>query len=430
MRAIFFISFLLFALARFSPAAVVRARERSAAAQTIRVWCHQGQEAENQAMRAIVAAFNAAHAVDGVRVDMTFFPDFQYTEKISIAAAARDLPDAFDIDGPLVARYVDAGLLAPLDPWFDAKARADFLPTVITQGTIDGRLYALGAFESAVVLYYDRAMLASAGVQPPPAGEAWTWDEFLAACARLRAAGTEPVALHMNDGSDEWFTYAFTPVIWSGGGALVASDGRRVRGVMASPENIRSLTAWQQLFQKGYAATDPVDPDPFDSGTVAMDWSGHWLAPAHVAKKGVRLGAMPLPRLGPRPVAPCGSRCWGLSATARDPDRAALWLRWVTDARHGVEPIVRANGAVPARRSAFARFPEYAHPPYRLFRDQLEQFARPRPRTPYYATITQRFAAALRDIARGAPVAPRLRTAENEIQAVIDRRAPTGESAR
>ena len=217
-------------------------------------------------MRAIVAAFNAAHAADGVRVDMTFFPDFQYTEKISIAAAARDLPDAFDIDGPLVARYVDAGLLAPLDPWFDAKTRADFLPTVITQGTIDGKLYALGAFESAVVLYYDRTMLASAGVQPPPDGQAWTWDEFLAACARLRAAGTEPVALHMNDGSDEWFTYAFTPVIWSGGGALVSSDGRRVRGVLASADNVRSLTAWQQLFRDGYAATDPVDPDPFAAG--------------------------------------------------------------------------------------------------------------------------------------------------------------------
>jgi ABC-type glycerol-3-phosphate transport system substrate-binding protein len=419
--------FLFFALAGFFAVAAAHAQDRPVTERTIRVWSHQGQESENQAMRAIVAAFNAAYAADGVRVDMTFFPDFQYTEKISIAAAARDLPDAFDIDGPLVARYVDAGLLAPLDPWFDAKTRADFLPTVITQGTIDGKLYALGAFESAVVLYYDRAMLASAGVQPPPDGQAWTWDEFLAACARLRAAGTEPVALHMNDGSDEWFTYAFTPMIWSGGGALVSPDGRRVRGVLASADNVRSLTAWQQLFRDGYAATDPVDPDPFDSGTVAMDWSGHWLAPAHVTKKGAQLGVMPLPRLGPHPVAPCGSWCWGLSATARDPERAALWLKWVTDADHGVEPIVRANGAVPARRSAFSLFPEYTRAPYRLFRDQLEHFARPRPRTPYYATITQRFAAALRDIARGAPVAERLRTAENEIQAVIDRRAPAQE---
>jgi fructooligosaccharide transport system substrate-binding protein len=83
---------------------------------------------------------------------------------------------------------------------------------------------------------------------------------------------------------------------------------------------------------------------------------------------------------------------------------------------------VRANGAVPSRRSAFATFPEYAGLPYRLFREQLEQYAQPRPRTPFYATVTQRFAGALRDIARGAPVESRLRQAEEEIQAVIDRR--------
>jgi multiple sugar transport system substrate-binding protein len=127
--------------------------------------------------------------------------------------------------------------------------------------------------------------------------------------------------------------------------------------------------------------------------------------------------------MGPEPVAPCGSWCWGISRQTHDPALAAKWIRWVTDGQHGIVPIVRANGAVPARRSAFAAFPEYAHPPYQLFRQQLEQFARPRPRTPYYATVTQRFAAALRDISRGAPVEPRLHLAEEEIQSVIDRRA-------
>src|ERR1041385_5478836 len=73
----------------------------------IRVWCHQGQEAENRAMREIAAAFNRAHTEQTARVDITFFPDSQYTEKVSIAAAARDLPDALDLDGPLVARFVD-----------------------------------------------------------------------------------------------------------------------------------------------------------------------------------------------------------------------------------------------------------------------------------------------------------------------------------
>lgn len=380
-------------------------------------------------MHDIADAFNRAHASQAVRVAITFFPDYHYTEKVAIAAAADDLPDVLDIDGPLVARYVEAGLLAPIDPWFAADDLADFLPTLLAQGTVDGRLYALGAFESAAVLYYDRALLARASVEPPLDGRAWSWPEFLDACARLHAAGIAPVAMHFNESADEWYTYAFAPVIWSGGGRLIAPDGKSVRRVLSAPENIRSLRAWQQVFQRGFAATDPVDPDPFGHGAVAMDWSGHWMARSHLEKKGQQLGVMPLPHFGPRPIAPCGSWCWGVTAQARDPELAALWIRWVTATRTGVEPIVRANGAVPARRSAFAAFPEYERPPYSLFREQLENVAQPRPQTPFYATLTQRFAAALRDIARGADVETRLRLAEEEVQSVIERRALAGESA-
>lgn len=397
----------------------------SRAARMLRIWGHQGQEGENRAMREIVAAFNRAHAAEGVSVEISFFPDFQYTEKIAIAAAAHDLPDAFEVDAPLIARYVDAGLLAPLDRWFGPADQKDFLPTLIEQAKIDGKLYSVAAYDSALVLYYDRAMLAAAGVAPPPA-DGWTWEEFLAACAKVRAAGVEPVALHMNESADEWFTYAFTPVVWSGGGKLIADDGRRVRGVLASAANIRSLTRWQALFTRGFAATDPVDPNPFGHGKAAMDWSGHWMAQLHLEAKGAQLGAAPLPHVGAQPVAPCGSWCWSMSAHTKDPELAATWLRWVTSTQHGIVPLVRANGAVPARKSAFGEFPKYQRPPYALFRRQLETFARPRPQTPFYATLTQHFAAALRDIARGADVGERLRMAENEIQKEIDRRSAHG----
>ena len=393
--------------------------------QVVRVWSHQGQEAENHAMREIAAAFNRAHAAQNVRIDLSFFPDFQYTEKVAIAAAAHDLPDALDLDGPLVARFVDAGLLAPLDAWFQPEELQDFLPTIIEQGTVGGRLYTLGAFDSAAVLYFDRAMLQQAGVTAPSEQTGWTWEEFLAACEALQRAGIEPVAMHLNETADEWYTYAFTPVIWSAGGDLIAAGGESVTGVLNGPENVRGLRAWQSLFQQGFAATDPVDPDPFGSGTVAMDWSGHWMARSHLAKKGDQLGVMILPRTGARPVAPCGSWCWGVSARARNPALAATWLRWVTDTAEGVVPIVRANGAVPARRSAFTAFPEYEHPPYNLFRYQLEHIARSRPHTPHYAVLTQRFAGALRDIARGADVLACLRSAEAGVQRVVDRR--TGE---
>lgn len=373
-------------------------------------------------MRDIAAAFNSAYAAEGVRAEIVFFPDFQYTEKIAIAAAARDLPDTFDLDGPLVARLVDAGVLQAIDRWFTAAEQADFLPSILEQGTINGHLFALGSFDSAMVLYYDRAMLAQAGVTPPPNDSGWTWGEFIDACRRLKAAGLEPVAMHLDESADEWYTYAFSPIIWSGGGDLIAPDQRRVQGVLASQQNVRSLDAWQAVFREKYASTDPVDPNPFDHDKVAMDWSGHWMARPHLAHKGEKLGAMPLPGFGTNPSAPCGSWCWGMARTARDPEAAALWLKWVTDSRNGVEPIVRANGAVPARRSAFAAFPEYERPPYNLFKRQLETNAHPRPQTPGYAALTRGFAAALRDIAHGAEVPTRLQMTEKEIQAVIDRR--------
>jgi ABC-type glycerol-3-phosphate transport system substrate-binding protein len=373
-------------------------------------------------MRAIADAFNADAAQHGSSVALSFFSDFHYTEKLSIAAAAGDMPDAFELDGPLVARFVDARLLAPLDPYFSPEERSDFLPTVLAQGSIDGRLYALGAFDSAAVLYYDREQFERARVVPPDADLGFAWPELFEACRRLVASGGGAIALHMNESADEWFTYAFSPVIWSGGGRLIDADGVSIRGILASPENVASLSAWQELFRRGFAARDPVDPDPFGSGTVAMDWSGHWMARSHLAHKGPALGVLSLPRIGPHSVAPCGSYCWAISATTALSALAVRWLRWLTDARHGIAPLVAANGAVPARRSAFAAFPEYERLPYSLFRRQLEERARPRPRTPFYATLTQRWASALRDIAHGSDVAVRLAQAEDEVRAVIQRR--------
>lgn len=388
----------------------------------IRIWSHQGQEAENQAMRDIVNAFNEAHVDDGIRVTIDFFPDYQYTERISIAAAAGDLPDAFGLDGPTVAQFVDAGVLAPIHSYFEEDDLADFLDTILSQGTIDGILYALGSFDSAMVIYYDRDSFDQAGVVPPASGTAWSWDEFDDACAQLQSAGFLPISLHMDVTADEWYTYAFSPLIWSVGGRLIDTDRNQVEGILNAPENVAALERWQALFEAGYAARSPVNPDPFGSGESAMDWNGHWMARSHMAALGDRLGVMPLPRTGDIAASPSGSWCWGISAFSDRPDLAARWLRWVTDPATGIQPIVAAGGAIPARHSAFQLFPEYEEDPFRLFKSQLIESGRSRPQTPFYGNLTQHFAAALRDIAQGANVQDRLDISARAVQRIVDRR--------
>lgn len=388
---------------------------------TLRIWAHQGQEAENRAMREIVAAFNEAHAEDGIRAEIEFFPDHQYSERIAAGAAAGDLPDVMDLDGPTLAGYVDAGLLAPLDAYFSEAELADFLPTVIAQGTIQDRLYALGAFESALVLYYDREMLARAGITPPDEDRPWSWDDFLAACAALKDAGLDPISLHMDESADEWYTYAFSPVIWSAGGSLMDPETGRFEGVLNAPENIEALRQWQRLFVLDYVDNAPVEPNPFGVGKTAMDWSGHWMARSHLEAKGEALGAAPLPVIGDHRAAASGSWAWAMLSTSDRPDAAAKFLRWVVSTENGIVPIVRANGAVPARHSAFEAFPEYEEIPYRLFKQQLTEHGRPRPQTPHYPALTRNFAEALRDIANGADPAETLARAAKQAQTVADR---------
>lgn len=391
-------------------------------ATTVTIWAHHGQPAENEAMRAIIDAFNVAHADRGVQAAITFFPDQQYPQKVSIAAASGSLPDLIDIDGPYVGPWAAEGLLRPLDSYVGEELRADLLPTLIDQGTYEGSLYALGAFESALVVYYNRDMIEKAGLAPPDrVADAWTWDEFVEALQQVAPHTPTPITFHMEDQSSEWFTYAFSPLIWSNGGELIDTEQFRAVGVLNSPASIRAIERWRDVFSAGLAEATGANPDPFSAGLVAFDWTGHWMLPTYEAHPDLRFGVMPLPKMGPEAVVASGSWCWGITRAADDPDAAWTVLEWLLNPEHGIAPIVRANGAVPGRLSAFALFPEYEEMPRRLFREQLETAARARPRTPVYLTLTSEFSRSLRDIATGADVEPRMTQAAEVVQRELDR---------
>jgi ABC-type glycerol-3-phosphate transport system substrate-binding protein len=393
------------------------------AARVVTVWAHHGQADEHAALQEIVAAFNAAHAAAGLKIEIEFFPDRQYADKVSIAAVSGNLPDVLDIDGPFVGPWAADGILQPLGELVSDELRADFLPTIIAQGTYEDELYALGAFDSALVVYYNREMIAAAGLSPPERiADAWTWDEFVAALEQLKPHTSLPLALHMDDGSDEWFTYAFSPLVWSNGGRLIDTAAGWADGVLDSAANVAAIERWQALFAAGHAQPTATNPDPFSDGLAAFDWTGHWMLPRFEQAAELEFGVMPLPKMGDEFVAPAGSWCWGLSADCDD--RVAAWevISWFVDPEKGIRPIVEANGAVPARQSAFALFPEYAQMPRRLFREQLEQAARARPRTPVYLTLTSEFARALRDIAGGSPVPERLGRAADAVERALQRR--------
>jgi multiple sugar transport system substrate-binding protein len=225
----------------------------------------------------------------------------------------------------------------------------------------------------------------------------------------------------MDEQSDEWMTYAFAPLIWSNGGRLIDAEGKRVAGVLNAPAAVEAIRRWQALFGEGLAERTTTNPNPFAAGLAAFDWTGHWMLPSFEASEDLRFGVMPLPRMGAKSVSPSGSWCWGISRDCRQQQHAWKVMAWLLHPEHGIRPVVKANGAVPARRSAFRLFPEYDKMPRRLFREQLERSAQTRPRTPAYLLLTGAFARAMRDIALGTDVGEALTRAAETVQRGLDR---------
>lgn len=416
------ISLLGLVVVAFGATAQCRRAPEDTGTRVIIVWAHHGREAENLAMRRIIDAFNDDHRGRGLRAEITFFPDRQYADKVSIASASGSLPDVLDVDGPYVGPWAAEGLLQPIGDFVGPELRDDMLPSLVQQGTYRGKLYTLGAFESALVVYYNRDMVDKTDIMPPERlDDAWTWDQFVDALERVKPHAAVPLSLHMDDQSDEWFTYAFSPLIWSNGGRLISADGSAIVGVLDSPENTAAIQRWQDLFQRQLAEPTSTNPNPFTAGLAAFDWTGHWMLPSFEQVEGLRFGVMPLPRMGSTAACASGSWCWGLSRDCDDPTAAWPLVEWLIDPEQGIRPIVQANGAVPGRRSAFDLFPEYERMPRRLFREQLESAAHPRPRTAIYLSLTSAFARALRDIALGADVQTALRQAAESAQRVADR---------
>lgn len=134
----------------------------------------------------------------GFRVTARHLSSSRYHEQASRQVFATD-PPALVWHTVSRARFADlvvAGAAADLTDFW-ATALRDVSPAVTAWYSTNGRPYAVPL---NVMLYplicYDVRVFQRLGLTPPPAGtRSWPEDEFLDACAVLRAAGLDPLAV-------------------------------------------------------------------------------------------------------------------------------------------------------------------------------------------------------------------------------------------
>ena len=92
-----------------------------------------------------------------------------------------------------------------------------YYPGAISECTYQGKQYCYPIGTNSVGLFYNKAMLKAAGLQPPT-----TWDELAADAKKLTKAPVYGMAFDAT--ADEQSTWQLEPFFWSNGASLTKVD--------------------------------------------------------------------------------------------------------------------------------------------------------------------------------------------------------------
>lgn len=95
----------------------------------------------------LILAALAKQGLDHFDFTISMAGGSEYYTKLNLLATSGELPDLFDIDGPTLRRFVDQGLVMPIDDYLDAvPAYKQLIPEDRwEQVTFDGKIYGLPA---------------------------------------------------------------------------------------------------------------------------------------------------------------------------------------------------------------------------------------------------------------------------------------------
>ena len=390
--------------------------------KTIRVATHEEiNSPELGVLKKAAETFNRHQHTYRIEIITAPALSINYESWVRREATAGTLPCLLDFDGPLLAAFAWPKYLQTIDQFVTPELLRDFLPSIVAQGTYQGRLYSLGQFDSGVGLWGNRRYLHAAGVRIPTLTSPWSLAEFEQALAKLTALDSVDYALNLglyNGG--EFYSYAYSPILQGFGGDLIDRRSyRTARGVLDGPQSVEAMKHFQSWVQKGWVQAVFSRADDFEKGKTALSWTGHWGYRFYHKALGKDLVLMPLPNFGRGIKTGMGSWTWGISSTCHEPAGAWAFLAHLLSPKEIVR-MTNINYAMPARRSALAQSPLYGpQGPLRLFVRQLEVGGIPRPTTPAYSTISAAFEEAIDNIVVGDDVQSALSKAVDIIDQTI-----------
>lgn len=371
------------------------------------IWVHSIEETpEGEAYRQAVDSFNETYN-GKYFANIEFIPRNDsgggYSDKVNASVLSGDLPDVLTVDGPNIAAYAANGIIQPLAP-LSEEERAVYLDSILEQGTYNDQLYALGAMESSVGLYYNKDIISEAGIEIPDLDDPWTFTEFLEILEQLKPVmdSKNGYPLDMTFPVGEASIYYYAPFIWSNGGDFVSEDGLTVDDIFNSIENASAMNYFKGLADKKYMSAVPIE-NLFESGRAAFKFDGAWeVNTIYQSYPDVNLGVAPYivgDNWNGEKYTPTGSWTYAASSGTENIEGATELVKWMSGVKSGLV-LFEKTKSLPSTYAAYEKISLFSEDEnYKALYEQLRDYGHPRPKTPAYPQLSSMFQQSLENIA-------------------------------
>lgn len=309
-------------------------------------------------LKPVLDAFMKAHPNITVKYESVPFNDFN-----SVLAArltnAKGAIDVFDVDMPRTTSYQARGWLSDLSATFpQLKTFVD--PGSLAAAKVGGKTVTMPYQTSTNIMYYNKKLLAAAGVANPSASPSGrlTWETVTDYAQKAKAAGAKYGIVF--DQIDRY--YQLQPLAESAGGGPGASGVKNLTPTVNNAGWIKAFTWYGSLFAKGLsprgvAASDT--PNLFASGQTAFYVGGPWWAGQFAGMKDLEFGVAPFPAFaGGKAATPTSGWSLGLNpkTTAAKANAVGIFMKFMGLDNGGYAQYLTALYVPPSNVAGGAKF--------------------------------------------------------------------------
>lgn len=378
---------------------------QAADGEPLKIWTYLSQN-EQKAFEELIADYEAK---TGTKIAAEFIPFGDYKKQLSVAVAAGSLPDIIMIDNPDHAAFTSMGIFEDItDKMNSWDGKDKYFEGPMKSTMLDGKCYGIPFTSNCLALFYNKKMLADAGVEVPT-----TWDELRVAAKALTKDGVYGMAV--GSPKNEEATFNFLPWMLSANGSYEKVN---------SPEVIKAATMWSDLIKDGSMSKEtPMwgqgdAQKQFASEKVAMFQGGPWMvAQIQQDNPDLEFGVATVP-IDQKEASVLGGENLGIVAGSKKVDEAWEFLKYIGDF-DVMSKFIGQTGYFPPR-SDVADQKEWTEDPIKaVFAEQMKS-AMPRGPHPKWPEISEAIYTALQEIEVGQSTPEdALNAAQTKIDALI-----------